>query len=269
MARLLKAFFFKLKRDLTFKITLIVGAATAIFTAIILMFMQEGKALTGPTMLFTSLSPIQNYGFALPINLISFICLEFSQGSIRNKIIAGNSKLKIYISLCVSGIVFVFALLMAYAIICTGLGSIFGGFDLSKPVILISSMVPEFGLVNGVFVFKYIAIMLLVYLLLCVITTFVATSFRSIGPSIPIIVIFIFLGFLATTLTVTFNPDNEALVAVFRFVNPFYGIISPKLESSNLVISDIDFMGAIVCNLAWSSLFFTLGCLEFKKRDVK
>ena len=102
MARLLKAFFFKLKRDLTFKITLIVGAATAIFTAIILMFMQEGKALTGPTMLFTSLSPIQNYGFALPINLISFICLEFSQGSIRNKIIAGNSKLKIYISLCVS-----------------------------------------------------------------------------------------------------------------------------------------------------------------------
>ena len=94
MGRLLKAFFFKLSRDLTFRITLIIGAGialmmTGIYLAIDLTAASEtgvsyaeysGKLLTGPTMLVSSLSPAQNYGLAIPINVISFICLEFSQG---------------------------------------------------------------------------------------------------------------------------------------------------------------------------------------------
>ena len=269
MGRLLKAFFFKLKRDLAFKITLIIGASMAVLTVVIFALMADGKALTGPNMLFTSLSPIQNYGIALPINLISFICLEFSQGSIRNKIIAGNSKLKIYISLCVSGIVYVFALLLVYAGICTILGTIFGGFDLSKQVILVTSLIPGFGNIDGAFLFKYIVIMLLIYLMLCMFATFVATSLRTIGPSIPIVVTVILFGFLGVTVVVSTNPDNEILIALFRYLVPFYGIISPTLESTNLVISDIDFIGTVICNLVWSILFFVFGCLEFKKRDVK
>ena len=108
MKRLFKAFLFKLTRDLTFRITLIIGAGmallmTGIYLVIDLTAATEGvlgdtKFLTGQTMLIASMSPAQNYGLAIPINVVSFICLEFTQGTIRNKIIAGNSKFKIYAS---------------------------------------------------------------------------------------------------------------------------------------------------------------------------
>ena len=128
MSRLFKAFIFKVRKDITFRITLIVGAGIAVFMAVLFLVLQTAmkeqlggqKLLTGPNMLLNSFSPVQNFGIAIPVNLISFTCLEFTQGTIRNKIIAGNSKFKIYASLCLSGLLFTFALLLVYVGICTG-----------------------------------------------------------------------------------------------------------------------------------------------------
>ena len=103
MARLMRAFFYRISKDITFKITLIVGAGMAVFMTLLYLILQSAigdgvKMLSGQGMLISSFSPAQNFGIAIPINLISFIYLEFSQGSIRNKIIAGHSKVKIYAS---------------------------------------------------------------------------------------------------------------------------------------------------------------------------
>ena len=138
MGRLFKAFLFKLTRDLTFRITLIIGAGFALLIAGMLLLIDsmaaaDGEAttkfLTGENMLALSLTPGQTYSLAIPINVAIFICLEFTQGSIRNKIITGNSKLSIYLSLFLSGLLFCFALMTTYVLICFGLGSIFGGFN--------------------------------------------------------------------------------------------------------------------------------------------
>ena len=152
MGRLLKAFFFKLSRDLTFRITLIIGAVMAVAISLLYFGMQkflldelgggvEGvKLVCGQMMFTTSMSPVQNYGLVIPINLIIFTCLEFSQGTIRNKIIAGNSKFKIYASLYVTGLVFALSLLSVYILICTGFGAIFGGFNLKDNVFNVLGM---------------------------------------------------------------------------------------------------------------------------------
>ena len=167
MARLMRAFFYRISKDITFKITLIVGAGMAVFMTLLYLILQSAigdgvKMLSGQGMLISSFSPAQNFGIAIPINLISFIYLEFSQGSIRNKIIAGHSKAKIYASLFLSGLVFAFSLLLVYVGLCTALGSIFGGFDPNGMAIAGTSSLGM--LITPAYLWRFVVLALFSYL---------------------------------------------------------------------------------------------------------
>ncbi|MBO7573752.1 MAG: hypothetical protein J6T25_03145 [Bacilli bacterium] len=280
MGRLFKAFIFKIRRDVTFKITLIVGAGIAVFITLLYLILQNAlpdefadtKLLTGPTMLLNSFSPVQNFGIAIPVNLISFTCLEFTQGTIRNKIIAGNSKFKIYASLCLSGLIFAFALIIVYAAICTGLGSIFGGFDLSQPIAL---MTGQKAYIDGIFILKYLLIVVVVYISVVSFAIFMATSFRNIGPCIPIVMITLMVCYLSVTIIASISNDPRVDVsgvkAVLKIINPLYAL-SGGMEidsAAKAYIPNGTLIAAIINNLVYAGLFFTAGSLLFKKRDVK
>ena len=280
MGRLFKAFLFKLTRDLTFRITLIIGAGmallmTGIYLAIDLTSAAEGalgdmKFLTGQTMLVASLSPAQNYGLAIPINVVSFICLEFSQGTIRNKIIAGNSKLNIYVSLFLSGLVFCFALLSVYVLLCFGIGTIFGGFDPNGLYLMGGYFSPEY-------IIKMIVVCLLAYLSIISFTVFISTTFRSIGPCIPIVIVVIVMLTLFGTLFASFAElfEEDTMIWISRIVNPLYAINASEYTQADeyapavMAISNETFICSIASNLFYAAAFFGFGALEFRKRDVK
>ena len=216
MSRLLKAFFYKISKDITFRITLIIGAGVAVFMIILYLALDlfldtEGmKMLTGQSMLVTSFSPVQNFGIAIPINVVSFVILEFTQGTIRNKIIAGHSKLKIYASLYLSGLVLAFSLLLMYVGVCTLFGTIIGGFDLDVATMVGTGMGAK---ISAEFIIKYVVIALLTYTSLVSFAVFLATLFRSMGPCIPLVMISIFgLYFLAVILG-TVIMTTESIIA--------------------------------------------------------
>lgn len=277
MLRLFKAFIFKISRDLTFRITLIIGAGIAVFMALLYALLDfsmdlEGvKMLTGQGMLVNSMSPVQNYGIAIPVNLITFTCLEFTQGTIRNKIIAGHSKAKIYASLFLSGLIFAFLLLGVYLGICTALGSIFGGFDLDT--------VTMAGTGYGMFSAKYILQMLLscvvTYISIVSFTIFFATLFRSIGPSIPVVMILLMICYLGATIVSAMAlfemPGLDALINVMKVINPLYALgCSPSLDDGNRFYLENDVViSAVISNLVYATIFFIGGLFIFKKRDVK
>lgn len=225
MARLFRAFFYKISKDITFRITLIIAVGMAVFTTLLYYILgnslkeafaeQYGeelaggiKALSGPSMLLSSFSPAQNFGIALPINLISYTYLEFSQGTIRNKIIAGHSKFKIYSSLYLTGLVFTFILLFAYVGLCTGIGSIFGGFDAHGYSLVgmgsLSKVSPEF-------ITKFFIVAVLVYVSIVSFTIFTITLFRNMGPSIPVIVLAVMLLYMVPYIVSTMNGMQEAM----------------------------------------------------------
>ena len=193
MSRLLKAFFYKISKDITFRITLIIGGGIAILSALIFLALDaflniEGvKMLTGHGMLITSFSPAQNYGIAIPINIVSFIVLEFTQGTIRNKIIAGHSKFKIYASLYISGLILAASLLFIYVGFLTLFGTIFGGFDVSVPTMLGTSGIGVSATVE--YIVKFTILALLTYTTIVSYAVFIATAFRSVGPSIPLVLV--------------------------------------------------------------------------------
>ena len=215
MSRLLKAFFYKISKDITFRITLIVGAGVAIFMILLYFLLDlfldtEGmKMLTGQSMLVNSFSPAQNFGISIPINVVSFVILEFTQGTIRNKIIAGHSKFKIYASLYLSGLVLAFALLLMYVGVCTVFGAIIGGFDLNTSTMVGTGIGAK---VSAEFIVKYVILALLAYTSIVSFAVFIAALFRSMGPCIPLVMLGIFgLYFLAVIFS-TVLMTTESIV---------------------------------------------------------
>ena len=296
MGRLIKSFFFKLSRDLTFRIVLIIGAGIAFFMAALMLFIDVAsgalgggedasiKMLTGPNMLLSSFSPVDNFGLAIPICLITFICLEFTQGTIRNKIIAGHSKFQIYTALFISGLVLTFSLLIVYVGLCTLLGTIFGGFNLDDPVINMSSlsaMLASGAHADGAYIAQMLVTALVVYIAIVSFTIFFATLFRNIGPCIPIVVIVLMMLALGGTM-VTLIADaleNDTLVNIVKILDPLFVISGGGLDYDIVVVGEVTkpilkietsaFIATIINNIVVAGAFFAGGALIFSKRDVK
>ena len=214
MSRLLKAFFYRMSKDLAFRITLIVGCSIALILSVVLLVadlmlnMEDIKLLTGHGMLTMSLNPAQNYGIAIPINIAIFVGLEFTQGTIRNKIIAGHSKLKIYASLYISGLILGAALLFAYVGFLTIFGTIAGGFDVNVVTFLGTGL----SAATVEYIVKFVILSLLVYTTLISFSVFIATVFRSLGPSIPLVIVAVYgLYFIAMIVSTIVNFNKEMM----------------------------------------------------------
>lgn len=261
MGNLFKAYLFKLRKDLAFRITLIIGGGLAILMTLLFLLIEKitGEAmLNGQMMLIMSLSPVQNFGIAIPVNLITFTVLEFSQGTIRNKIIAGYSKGQIYISIFLTGLVFTLTLASVYALLCFGLGSVFGGFDPHGAIAGASTLAPYY-------IPKIIAVAVLCYVSITSFTIFFATLFRSIGPTIPVVIVGLMFAYLVGTLLGSlFN--NETIVWILRIADPLYAMSVSELGGA---LADETFVSALICNAVYTLLFFGLGLLIFRKRDIK
>ena len=289
MGRLLKSFFFKLSRDLTFRIVLIIGAGLAFLMAGLYLMIDAGiaelggediKFLTGPNMLLTSFNPADNFGLAIPICLITFICLEFSQGTIRNKIIAGHSKFKIYTTLVISGLILAFALLFVYAGLCTLLGLAGGGFDLEKPIMTFSSTITG-GYIEASYIWQLILVAIVVYICIVSYTVFFAALFRSIGPCIPVVVIVLIMLSLGGTIISMVGEllEDETIVNIVKFLNPLFvisggGTVTNNVVENNVMKSYISIetgalVATIINNLVYAGIFFAGGAIIFMKRDVK
>ena len=277
MADLFRAFFFKLSRDITFRVLAIVGAGVALLMMGIYLLMDSAIPYlnghvfcTGNNLFVTSFNPSSNYGLAIPINLITFTVLEFSHGIIRNKIIAGNSKAKIYLSFFVIGLVFTLSLLFTYVGLCTLLGTIVGGFD---PYGFGTVGLTGNTLISPDFIWKFLIANIFVYITITSFTVFISTLLRNIGPSIPIVILMPII--LSTVLPVIFQVPQiaESLGSVPMYLNPFQVIGSPETikvgDNYQLVISPEAMVATVIANLLWTSIFTGFGTLIFVNRDVK
>lgn len=297
MGNLFRAFFFKLKKDLTFRIALFIGIAMAVFTTLgfllidIIGWVESGESFkatfcSGNNLLVNTLNPAQNFGLVVPILLTVFTVAEYNNGIIRNKIIAGNSKTKIYFSILLSSLVFTFCLVTAYIGLCVGVSSIIGGFQVngiifstSNIVTMISSLFNNLH-TNGEFYLKLVVTGIFVYIFVTSMTVFFATLFRSMGPCIPIIIILLIFMSSATMIVQIFslqNPDEviaKIMVELSRWLNPFYGldafdIIKVGENESVYAIENMHFASHIGCNCIYIAAFTIGGWAIFRKRDVK
>lgn len=285
MKNLFVSYLYRLRHDLAFKITLIIGAGLSVFLTLIYILLSvliKTNMIDAQSMLVSSLSPSSNFGLAVPVNLITFTVLEFNQGSIRNKIIAGHSKARIYSSLILNGLVFTFSLMIVYALVCTGLGA-FSGWALS----LVKEIEqPTGSLYPNEYVWKMVLMAAFCYLSIVCFTIFFSSLFRNIGPSIPVVIVVLVFASTLAPIIVLVGSDNAALLWVFRIIDPLFGLSAGETEivgqvmvptEEGMVIQAITepvvknetLISCICSNLVYAAGFYFGGLLIFKKRDVK
>ena len=272
MADLFRAFFFKLRRDLTFRITLIVGAGLAFLMMALFLIIDnflsdfDAHICNGQTMFLVSFTPTSNFGLAIPINLITFTVLEFTHGIIRNKIVAGNSKFKIYLGLFLSGLVFALSLLFVYVGLCTLLGTICGGFD-PNGLALGSLSGSGFGRCTPEYIGKTFVVAIVVYISLTSLTIFVSTLLRNVGPSIPLVIMPLMILAIAGPLIAQFKPEAQNALL---YLNPLQVLGNATITQQGVfVLENERVIGTVVSNLMYTAIFFGFGSLIFVKRDVK
>ena len=279
MKELFLSYLFKLRHDLTFKITLIIGGGMAVLMTLIYLglgALLETTMISGEMMLVSALSPTQNFGLAVPINLITFTVLEFNQGSIRNKIIAGHSKARIYTSLFLNGLIFTIALVGIYVLLSFGLGSIFGGFHPNGDQEATSL------LTGGAFADHYLSKMivsaLFCYISIVSFTVFFSTLFRNIGPAIPVVIVTLIFLYLAGSLVSVLGDDAQTVKDVVRIIDPLYAIGASEYEEITVqgyttlgpkTMFTSTFVAGIISNVVYAALFYGFGLLIFSKSDVK
>lgn len=283
MAELFRAFFFKLRKDLTFRVTLIVGAGVAILMMLLYMLIDgDGphRMCTGNNLFIGSFNPVQNFGLAIPINLITFTVLEFSSGIIRNKIIAGNSKVKIYLSLFLTGLVFTLLLLFTYVGLATLLGTIVGGFDPNGFALLGIASSNYSSYLTPDFIYKFFIVSIFVYMTITAFTIFFSTLFRNVGPCIPICIIVPLILCTVMPIIAVIPDVKEALGEAPLYLNPFHVIGNPSLVPhyrsgedwpymNTYMISNYEIVVTVCSNLVWTGLFVGFGTLFFVRRDVR
>jgi len=300
MKNLFVSYLYKLRHDLAFKITLIIGGGLAVLLTgiyFLLSLLIKVNAIDGPTMIISALSPGSNFGLAVPVNLITFTVLEFNQGSIRNKIIAGHSKANVYTSLILNGLVFTFVLMIAYVLLCFGLGSLFS--VITKNILEgmrsdeiartgYSEIIPEISSAySGMYIFKMIVLAVFCYISIVSFTIFFSTLFRNIGPSIPVVILVLVFASSLAPIVVMVGDRNEGLLWAFRIIDPLFCLganesevvgqtisLSPEgvpvvYNVTEPTVTNETFISGICSNVFYAAAFYVGGLFIFKKRDVK
>ena len=259
MFNLFKASLYKLFREKTFLITMIIGTVLAIILPLFyLLISLEGLNLcSGQAMLLSSVSPGSNFGLTVPINLAVLVVAEFTAGTLRNKIIAGYRKSFIYASLLFSGVIFTFIMMIYYVGLSVLMGTILGGFDAS-------------AIGGAKFIVPYIFITLSSYVFIASISIFVSSNIRTLGGSLPILIILLTIMSLIPVFLQLKTDNIELLSWIFpTYVVSLYSGIMTSLGGIIPEMSAVTISGGIISPLIYSTVFAVLGTVLFTKRDIK
>ncbi len=273
MTRLLKSDLLRVFKDKLFMISCIIAGAFAIISPLlykgIFAFMGADEELltmmgampTAKSMLFQAFLPGGDLGLILPVLIIIALSKDFSYGTIRNKIIAGHSRVSIFLSLLITSIVVMCSIMLSYALLTFGISLIL--FEYSY----VAFSASELGYLLISILFE-----LLVYVTLCTIMCFFCVFMKNTGTSV---VMYLATNFLVTIIgsiiMVAFafaDPEKKGVYTILEILNNT-NIFTSTLIGSGASYSFKDVAYILAPNLLFSALFILLGIVIFRKKDLK
>lgn len=190
----------------------LLGAAIIlpIFTTLFVAFLmfitkQTGAEVTevfatlfSPVFIYiSSFSLLNNIGLALLITLIIVAAGDFSQATIRNKVVAGHKREHVFFSALITNLIFVFTILFAYSSFSYLFASLLAGFKLDVFLIVL-----KFGLIGYT---SYLVIYTLATVVMFKLKNAWAPILIVIGVMIGVSIINIVVGLILDMNEITFN----------------------------------------------------------------
>lgn len=269
MRSLLKADFFALFKS---KITYVVFFICVGFpTLMLLMYfglskvlfdeLDEGGAgfaaafgLSAKNIMISIFSLTQNIGIVIPVFAGIITMADIRNGTVRNKVIIGKNRTKIYFShLIVTTLFCVTMISISFALLCGG------------SLILFDYGVPFEGAEVGNF-FKILASGLLTFAFIGSLTTFLSLGTKSMPMTIIFTIIIGFVlgitGIVLTTFLEIIKDEYKIFVYLIPTFSSTYGISTGQLPNNLFFIGLGSILGFYTLNTVW-------GLILFNKSDLK
>lgn len=220
-----------------------------------------GTFTNAKSMFFTSFALGSNFGFVLPILLAIVICKDFSYGTIRNKIICGKSRTKIFLSMFLASTIVSCALMLLHALLTLGASLLFFSYQ-SEPI---TSDTIGYALLSIVFA-------LLIYVFVSAIVCFLSVSMKNAGVTTIVYIgvnfLFSIVGAVVAVAAAFVDQTDELLVKAFEIVQKA-NLFTTTHIGTGLTYEFID----VICVLA-PVVLGTAGCIFFgitifNKKDLK
>ena len=272
MRNLLKADFFSLLKS---KITYVVlGICVGMPILMVLLYVGIGSMadsmagedvvisfVKGRDLMFATFSLTSNIGLVIPIFTGILVMADIKNGTVRNKVIMGKSRTKIYFSQLIVSMTFCLSMCLISFLVMTGGSLIFFkyGYELSAAEAWNFTK----ALIIGLLTFVYIGTL----------TTFIAMSTKSTGLTI-VITLLVAVGVSLICNLSFLVPEDSFLLYIF-YLLPTYGASTISSNTLNLLSGGVEllsnkiFFFCLASLLSFSALHTGLGILIFNKVDLK
>lgn len=263
MGNLLKADFFRIFRSKMFMIVCILSGAFPFLTAglyfLVSKIVKTAAMMPGMgSQMFTARMVVSdafvlssNMGLLLPIFITVFICADVSNGTLRNKIIAGRSRTSIYFSHLISSSVISAVLILLEVLLFLGISCLIFGygapFDANELLRLV------FFFVTGVMTFVFSA----------AISTALSLMMKHTAPAVIITVV---AGMGISLISSVVHYADQTLS------NRWFCLIPTYTNSVFLNYGKFDaasFLIGLLSYLIFGAAITVLGLFRFRKADLK
>ena len=258
----------RILKDKLFRVTCILALVFAAINPILnkalfaVLDLDEllGGTVTAKSMLFSAFAPGDNLGIVMPILMAIVVCKDFSQGTVRNKIISGHSRRSVFLSHLASATTVICSVMLVHALLTLGI-SLFlfdyqvGAFTAADLGYLLISLVFE----------------MLVYAAIAAIVTTIAALAKSTGLCI--------LLYLAVSLGSTligaifqavaiFLPSDAAGYGAIELVNAL------NIFTSTMIGAGSAYTAKEILYILLAPVLIIVGCtalglLRFERKDLK
>ena len=204
------------------------------------------------TLIASAYSLSDNLGLIIPIFAAIFVSLDLTNGTMRNKIISGASRTKVYLSHLFASMLYNAIIITTYALFTILFGLIFfdwgvefAGEEVTRFIYLV---------IIGTMTFIYIA----------TISTLLALILNNVAPAIIFtVLISVGLGLATTVIRLIDYEDFKYLV----YLIPTFSTGSALLF--NPTIDNIMFIEGVLSLVVFGGLNTFLGILVFRKKELK
>lgn len=209
--------------------------------------------MTGKSIFTSSFSLSIGFTMIVAVILALLVAQQFINGNVRNKIISGNKKSSVYLSLIISHALSGIVILLGYGVIRLIFGSIVLGYDSEL----------AFNVTEFLYILQVFGLSLLVYIAVFSLCVWFATLTRTTGTSILCVIGFILLLSVSANIYMLI-PDWTWLETLcdFNFTNMLSNTLETELAWEQWLI-------IIGGSVGFTVLATVGGSYLFSKQDVK
>ena len=273
MKRLLKADLYRVLRSRLSLIALILAVA---FPALIVFLyagigwigglaedFPGGSLFSANFVIGSTYSLSNNIGLVVPAFAGILVCMDHSNGTLRNKVIAGNRRSAIYLSHLIVSILFSVVVITIYAAVTAALALLFFPFN-TDPSRNLGLEILYF-VANGTMSFVFIA----------TVSTLFAMTMRNVAPTIIFTIVFsmALTALNSVIMLVDYTPYKYLVYFIPMFGgNVFnlnggglFGLLIPTVDASRELV----FAESMLSYLFFGAVHTVIGLILFQKRDIR